>query len=86
MNLAPLSAGLETERPNHKWWCNIVGLSAVAERPASEALWLHSIPRSSPETVKGILYLVRNCHILMKFCNGAIKCQRKKERQLGLPL
>lgn len=86
MNLAPLSAGLETERSNHKWWCNIMGLSAAAERPASEALWLHSIPRFSPETVKGILYLVRNCHILMKFCNRAIKCQRKKDSWVWLPL
>lgn len=50
---------------------------------AGSAPWLHPIPHP-PETVKGILYLVRNCHILMGFCNRATKSQRKKEKELGL--
>lgn len=57
---------------------NTVACCAVAWK----ALGLHSVP-ASPETVKGILYLVRNCHILMEFCNRAIKCQRKKELGCG---
>lgn len=77
VTLAPLPAGLETGRLNHERWCGTVDAAAWTACPGGPLASLRT--PSSPETVKGILYLARNCHTRMEFPNRPSVRERERD-------
>lgn len=82
MSVVPLPATFETKRLKHKWRCRSLVRPATACKVHAWRLSGFTPNPGPPETVKGILYFLRNCHILVEFCNG-LHQMSKQERELA---